>query len=103
MEFVYSVNSIPIRLTSERWIHIVENHDELAGRFHEVLEAVGDPYLILKGKQGELLAVKLRKFLAFVAVYKEVSSSEGFIITAFETSKGKQLIKTRKIVWQKRQ
>ena len=31
MEIVKSVNNVPIRLTDERWIHIVENHDDLAG------------------------------------------------------------------------
>jgi len=27
MEVAYSVNSVPIRLTYERWFHIIENHD----------------------------------------------------------------------------
>jgi hypothetical protein len=31
MDTVISVNGVPIRLTAERWFHIVENHDEVAG------------------------------------------------------------------------
>ena len=27
----YSINGVPIRLTAERWLHIVENHDDMAG------------------------------------------------------------------------
>jgi len=38
MEVAYSVDGVPIRLTYERWYHIVENHDELASYFHEVLD-----------------------------------------------------------------
>lgn len=35
-----SVDGVPIRLTDERWVHIVENHDDLAGYYDDVLEAV---------------------------------------------------------------
>jgi hypothetical protein len=31
MEIALSTNGVPIRLSDERWAHIVENHDELAG------------------------------------------------------------------------
>jgi hypothetical protein len=31
MDVAYSVDGVPVRLTSERWFHIVENHDDLAG------------------------------------------------------------------------
>jgi hypothetical protein len=31
METIYSVNKIPLRLTDERWVHIMEEHCELAG------------------------------------------------------------------------
>jgi len=32
MEIAYSVNRVPIRLTDERWGHIVNSHDDLASR-----------------------------------------------------------------------
>ena len=30
MDVAISVEGVPIRLTHERWFHIVENHDDLA-------------------------------------------------------------------------
>lgn len=103
MEISYSIRGIPIRLTSERWVHIIENHDDLAGRMYEALEAIADPDLIPGGVSGELLAVRSTKRKVLVVVYREVSSSDGFIITAFQTSKVSQLLKTRTIIWRKLQ
>jgi len=40
MEIVRSKNNAPIRLSQERWIHIVKEHSEMAGYYFEVLEAV---------------------------------------------------------------
>ena len=42
-DITYSVNNIPIRLTGERWTHIVENHEDMAGYYFDVLEAVNNP------------------------------------------------------------
>ena len=42
-DITYSVNNIPIRLTGERWIHIVENHEDMAGYYYDVLEAINNP------------------------------------------------------------
>ncbi|MBU0702045.1 hypothetical protein KKE26_12285 [bacterium] len=84
MESTYSVNGVPIRLTYERWYHIVENHDELASCFHEVLDTVGNPEFIVRGNKGILKSAKnigMKKWL--VVVYKELSKSDGFIITAY--------------------
>jgi hypothetical protein len=38
MEIVTSKGGVRIRLTDERWFHIVENHDDLAGYYDEVLD-----------------------------------------------------------------
>lgn len=84
MEVAYSVNGVPIRLTYERWYHIVENHDELASHFYDVLETVEHPALVVRGNGGALKAARnlgSRKWL--VAVYREVSRSDGFLITAY--------------------
>jgi hypothetical protein len=40
---VASANNILIRLTDERWVHITEEHSELAGMRFEVLETVANP------------------------------------------------------------
>lgn len=60
MDIVYSKNNIQIRLTSERWLHIVENHDDMAGYYDEVLRTIEDPDFIIEGYEGALIS--LRKF-----------------------------------------
>lgn len=66
-----SKNGVPIRLTEERWFHIVENHDELAGLSDEVLMTVEYPDFIVKGWTDELLAVRRVNGRYLVVVYKE--------------------------------
>ena len=36
-DIVKSKNGIRIRMTEERWFHITENHDDLAGYYDDVL------------------------------------------------------------------
>jgi hypothetical protein len=80
---VQSKNGIPIRLTSERWAHITEGHNELAGMRDDVLEAVASPKKILAGNDVELLALReVESGKLLVVAYRE-SESDGFIITAF--------------------
>jgi hypothetical protein len=84
MEKAYSINGVPIRLTHERWYHITENHDEMAGYFHEVLETLEQPDFVVRGNAGTLKAAKnfgRKKWL--VVIYKEVSRSDGFVITSY--------------------
>lgn len=91
MEVVLSVRGVPIRLTAERWTHIVENHDELAGRIDDVLDTVGDPEWITRGHRGALIPWKgagRRRFLG--VFYREITEDDGFVITAFVTSKPKR-------------
>lgn len=91
LEGILSKNGVLIRLTDERWTHITEEHCELAGLRLEVIETIADPSRILAGREGELLAVQeisIGKHL--VVVYREFDS-DGFIITAFLTSKVKSL------------
>ena len=59
MDIVKSKNGVPIRLTEERWIHITEEHSEMAGYYFEVLETVKEPEAIYEGKMGgECIAVR---------------------------------------------
>ncbi len=99
MDIAKSKNNVPIRLTEERWFHIVENHDELAGYYDEVLNTIEDPDFIIKGYRGALIALKKmnNKFLA--VIYKELNPNEGFIITAYFTSKIR--LEKEEIIWQK--
>ncbi|MBI4389970.1 MAG: hypothetical protein HY580_07300 [Nitrospinae bacterium] len=94
---VVSKNGVPIRLTDERWTHITEEHCELAGLRLEVLETVANPERIVAGGAGESLAIRpLGVDKWFVAVYREMAE-DGFIITAFLTSKIHALDKRRQL------
>jgi hypothetical protein len=91
MMIVNSCNNIPIRLTDERWQHIVTRHPEMNDLKKQVLETVTEPDMIQKGDFGESLAIRFyhktpltSKFL--VVAYREVSPGDGFIITAYLTN-----------------
>jgi len=77
----YSVFNIPIRLTDERWTHIVENHDDMAGYYFDVLETVAEPTWVLEGDENELWAVKVvSKEKVLLVMYKELKErNDGFI------------------------
>lgn len=69
-----SVDGVPIRLTEERWQHIVDRHPEMKGQKAELT----DKYL--------------------VAVYREISPSDGFIVTAYfatEPAKWREVLRRR--------
>jgi len=101
-----SKNDKKIKLTAERWFHIIESHDYMAGYFHDVLETINNPEYVIAGKKEELLATKFyekthisSKYL--IVVYKE-TNKEGFVITAFMTSKIDNILKRRGILWRRR-
>jgi hypothetical protein len=81
---VHSINDVPIRLTEERWEHILDGHDEFSySDMETILDAVEDPEYILPGYKGTLVAVVVLGEGSYLhVVYKEVSASDGFIITA---------------------
>jgi hypothetical protein len=97
-DFTISVDGVPIRLTDERWVHIVENHDDLAGHYDDVLEAVENPDMLLPGHKGSLLAVRgygRRRYL--VVIYRQTTTDDGFVITAFFTDS----IDREKAIWKR--
>lgn len=82
-------------------MHIVEHHDDLAGHYHAVLETVGAPDAVYAGDSGELLAASARVAGRYLIVaYRELSPADGFVITAFFTTRIRQ-IERRRLVWQK--
>jgi len=92
MLIISSQNSVPVRLTTERWQHIVHRHPEMAEQRERVLETVVEPELIQRGDYGELLAIRFyrhtpltNKYL--VVVYREVDRNDGFILTAYFTNR----------------
>jgi hypothetical protein len=104
MLIVYSKNHVPIRLTLERWAHIVDGHPEMAAERERVLETVERPEIIQAGDFGVLLAARVhpqslptplpQKHL--VVAYREVHTQDGFILTAYYT---RRLSQTRTILW----
>ena len=93
-----SVHGVPIRLTTERWFHIVENHDDVAGYYDDVLQAIADPELVLPGHNKSKIAVRTygrRRYLC--VIYRELSGSDGFVITAYFTDK----IDREKAIWKR--
>lgn len=101
---VNSKNGIPIRITHERWTHVVENHDYMAGELDKVVEALEDPDYIVIGTKGEKIALRHYRETRIsekhvVVVYKE-QQQDGFLITAFMTSEERKILQ-RGIAWQK--
>jgi len=70
---VLSKNGVPIRLSDERWAHIIEEHCELAGLRPEVMESIAQSERVLAGGAGELLAVReMEPCKWMVAVYRGI-------------------------------
>lgn len=100
MNTAKSVNGVTIRLPDERWIHITEEHAEMAGYLYDVLETIQRPLSIFEGNSGELIAAReIEPGKYIVAVYRETDRDDGFVITAFLTRRWKQL-ERRKRIWQ---
>jgi len=100
MDRAVSRGGVPIRLTEERWFHIVENHDDLAGYYDEVLDTVENPDMIIQGDEGALVAAKRmapRRHLA--VVYKELTADDGFVVTAYFTRR----LARRTVLWRRQQ
>jgi len=94
---VPSKNGVPIRLTDERWAHITEEHNELAGLRLEVLQTIAEPARVLEGREKALLAVReIEPGKDLVAVYRELEQ-DGFVITAFLTSRRASLDRRRQL------
>lgn len=103
MLIVRSRNGVPVRLTEERWQHIVHRHPEMEGQREKVLEALTEPDVVQRGDFGALLAVRFyaetpmrEKFL--VAAYRELNAEDGFVLTAYLTRRPSA---RRETVWRR--
>ena len=99
---VISKNGKEIRLTEERWSHIVEAHDYMAGNQDMVFETLENPDSIIDGGKDELIAVRHYDHTSIsekhaVVIYKE-QQNDGFVITAFMTSKPEK-INQKGVIW----
>jgi hypothetical protein len=64
-----SINNVPIRLTDERWDHILDSHPELVSHRGTILDAVENPDYILASRRGALAAVIVLGQKAFLHVF----------------------------------
>jgi hypothetical protein len=98
-----SVNGVPIRLTEERWQHIVDGHPEMASEIDHVLQTVASPDLVQAGDFGGLLAIRqwpittLGSKLVVVA-YREIDPTHGFILTAYLAWRPSR---SRQVIWKR--
>jgi len=94
----HSVNGVPIRLTDERWAHILDSHPEVASYRETILDAVEKPDYILASRRGAFAAVIVLGHTAFLHVfYVEKGRRDGFILSALVEEK----MDKAKIVWRK--
>jgi hypothetical protein len=98
IETVQSKHGISIRLTDERWEHIITEHGELSESRVAVLQVIRDPERILTGGNGERMAIReIEPDKWLVVVYRE-GERDGFIITAFWTRRYRSL-ERREVIW----
>jgi hypothetical protein len=79
-----------IRLTLRQWIHIIENHDYMAGNRELVLETIADPDALGEGEGGEVLALRpyeQTNLTSKTAIMVYRNNPNGFVITAWLTSR----------------
>ena len=104
LHVIVSVNNVPIRLTHKQWAHLVESHDYMAGNVDIVLETLAEPDFVAQGWREELIALRHYPKTVItekhaVVVYRELAA-DGFVITAFFTSRPDKILK-RGVIWQK--
>ena len=96
VEITYSINQVPIRLTEERWQHIIRNKPYMEAYRDRILESIERPDWILRGYSGALVAVSsLGRHAYLHTVYKESHREDGFVITAFIARD----LKRRTVIW----
>lgn len=73
-----SVNGNAIRITAERWVHVVEHHEEVSGMLDDVAEAIDAPEAVFAGRENASIAVKSYDTgIWIVAVY--IDREDGFM------------------------
>ncbi len=102
LQTAISVHGHTIRITTQQWAHLTEGHDYMSGNLDKVLETLAEPSRIIEGERGESLALRdyaktniTRK--TAVVIYRD--EENGFLITAFFTSKPDKIEKKGKVIW----
>ncbi len=99
LDTVSSINGVPIRVTEERWEHVVDARPYMQPYFGTVLDTIERPTYVLRGDGGTLKAVlALARKKYFCVIYREIGSTDGFMITAYISEK----LDKGKIIWPRR-
>jgi len=90
-----SIDNVVIRITKERWEHVITRH-RLEKSLQEILETISKPDKIFVPPTGypqQKMAIKKFSSLKQIGLainltvhYKEISTEDGFLITAFAIS-----------------
>lgn len=101
MRVAISLNGVPIRLSDERWRHITRRHPEMENAQELVSQTIAAPDVIQAGDSGELLALRVYENTLLgckcvVVAYREISESDGFVLTAYLTRRPSP---RRKVLW----
>src|SRR5258708_956744 len=102
VETTVSVLGNTIRITVRQWTHITESHDYMAGNLDKVLETLAEPLRIIEGPHGESLALRdyeSTNITRKTAVVIDRDQLDGFVITAFFTSKPDRVEAKGKRLW----
>lgn len=91
-----------VRLPRERWRHIEKCHPEVEAYRRDMATALESPDKILEGDAGARMAVHrlthgehVHKLL--VVVYREVTETDGFVVTAYIA---RRLSPEWRVIWQ---
>jgi hypothetical protein len=101
---VFSIRGRRIRLTLRQWVHIIENHDYMAGNRELVLETIADPDELVEGEAGETLALRgypQTNLTAKMAIVAYRDEPDGFVITAWLTSRPDRVQAREVRVWRR--
>ena len=86
---VHSINKVVIRLTDERWEHILAGHPEVEKYLFQILDVVESPRMVLHCREddffvaGSAITDECALSHILIALYKEINKRDGFIISAY--------------------
>jgi len=102
MEIFTDYQGHPIRLTRERWLHIVQ-HVEMVGMKNSIEETLDDPVLVVRSATDETVILNYRHYSntivgdKWLCVAVKHSVYDAFVLTAYLTDKPKQ----GEVIWRK--
>lgn len=104
MQFFLDFFNRQIRLTDERYAHLVADHPEMGNQFEKIAETLRSPEKVVKSKTDEKVVLYYRLYLStpvtqkYMCVVVKISNEDAFAITAYFTN----TIKKGETIWPKK-